>query len=342
MELLLSSVQNCSTTQLSAVAAAGLGVLYLGKKHFNGGVVPSELLKATSLQGKTIIVTGASPNGIGYETCKILHSLGATVILGVRSERNGAESKKLIIQENGGGAERLVVMLMDLTDLESVKKFTEEFKSKFTTLDILINNAGIMMCPYATTKQNIEIQFGTNHLGHFLLTLLLLDMIKKSNGRVVNLSSLAASYIKKESDVKGFCSFKEETVTGNSSKLASEYQLYYRSKMANILFTKRLARELAKDSSATSYACHPGLVRTQLSRHLSIAIIFAPISWYFTKSPEQGAQTSIYTAIEDKKKLKSGNYYADCIEKIGNNFEDDIKLQDQLWQTSLDLCKNYL
>ncbi|EFC49655.1 predicted protein [Naegleria gruberi] len=320
----------------------GLG-LYFGKKFFNGGVVRGELLaNKSSLKGKTIIVTGASPYGIGYETSKVLHSLGATVILGVRSEKNGNESKKMITEENGGGADRLIVMLMDLTDLASIKKFTEEFKSKFTTLDILINNAGIMMCPHATTRQNVEIQFGTNHLGHFLLTYLLLDMIKQSNGRVVNLSSLAASGIKKESDLEGFCSFKPDVVIGDGSKLANPYELYYRSKFSNLLFTKRLARELANGSEATSYACHPGIVRSLLGRSFTLGGIIFPAMWYFTKSALQGAQTTLHTALEDKSKLKSGSYYADCATKLGNKFEDNVSLQDTLWQTSLDLCKDYL
>lgn len=321
---------------------AGLG-LYFGKKFFNGGVVSKELLaNKSSLKGKTVIVTGASPNGIGYETSKVLHSLGATVILGVRSEKNGNDSKKMIAEENGGGADRLIVMLMDLTDLASVKKFVEEFKSKFTTLDMLINNAGIMMCPHATTKQNIEIQFGTNHLGHFLLTYLLLDMIKQSNGRVINLSSLAASGIKKESDLTGFCSFEKDAVVGDGSKLANPYELYNRSKFSNVLFTKRLARELSQGSEATTYASHPGVVRTNLGRHFTLGAIIFPMMWYFTKSPLQGAQTTLHTALTDKSKLKSGSYYADCATKLGNKFEDNVKLQDTLWQTSLDLCKDYL
>lgn len=151
---------NSITSTLSAITptqygygALGLLGLYFGKKYFNGGTVSADLLKS-NLSGRIVIVTGASMGGIGYETSRVLHSLGATVILVVRNEQAGKEAREAISKQNGH-ADRLVVMLMDLTDLESVKKFAQEFKSKFNQLDILINNAGVMACPHSTTKQGI-------------------------------------------------------------------------------------------------------------------------------------------------------------------------------------------
>ncbi|KAF0983876.1 hypothetical protein FDP41_007791 [Naegleria fowleri] len=333
---------------LSSVVAgvSSLLLLYQGKKYYNGGQVSADLLSKSNLKGKIVIVTGASPGGIGYETAKVLHSVGATVILAVRDEKNGNESKRLIEKENHGGSDRLVVMLMDLTDLASVKQFATEFKKQFSELDILINNAGIMMCPFATTKQNIEIQFGTNHVGHFLLTLLLLDLIKKSSiGRVINVSSLAASGIK-QAETKTFASFTEESVKGDGSNLGvSVGKIYSRSKFANVLFTKKLDRELKKDSpNAASYSCHPGVVRTNLGRHLPrwLMVVVTPIFYYFTKSPLDGAQTSLHLALSPSSSLKGGNYYSDCKEKVGNPLENSTELQDRLWETSLELCQEYL
>ncbi|KAG2393518.1 hypothetical protein C9374_007049 [Naegleria lovaniensis] len=327
------------------VGVSSLLLLYKGKKYYNGGQVSSELLSKSNLKGKVVIVTGASPNGIGYETAKVLHSCGATVILAVRDEKNGIESKRLIEKENNGGSDRLFVLLIDLTDLASVKKFATEFKKQFSQLDFLINNAGIMMCPFATTKQNIEIQFGTNHIGHFLLTLLLLDLIKQSSGRVINVSSLAASGIK-QADTKTFASFTEESVKGDGSNLGESVgKIYCRSKFANVLFAKKLSRELSKDSSyATSYSCHPGVVRTNLARHFPqwLMVFVTPIFYYFTKSPLDGAQTTLHLALSPSSSLKSGNYYSDCKEKVGNPMENSIELQDQLWETSLKLCQEYL
>lgn len=174
--------------------------------------------------------------------------------------------------------------------------------------------------------------------------MLLLDMIKKSNGKVINLSSLAASRIT-EVDTKTFCTYSEDSVVGDGSSLGvSTGKIYSRSKLANLLFTKKLNRELSKDSHATSYACHPGVVRTNLARHLPtiVQLVVIPFMWYVTKSPLDGAQTTLHLALSSYSTLNPGNYYADCKRKLGNPQEDSFELQDRLWETSLKLCKDYL
>jgi len=357
LSVLPESVSKLATGHPAVIGAglgvAGLSALYYGKQYFNGGQVSSQLLKSSDLRGKVVVVTGASPGGIGYETCKVLHRLGATVVLGVRSELLGKQSVELILKENKGlykaeedpkAADRLQVILIDLLDLASVKKFTTEFKQKFTSLDYLINNAGIMMCPHATTKQGIEIQIGTNHLGHFLLTLNLIDLVKKSNGRVVNLSSLAASQISNDKDVATFCTYTLDQVVGDGKNLAAPGKLYARSKLANALFTKQLEKELQKDSNAHAYSVHPGVVRTNLGRHLpkALMLLVGPIIFYFTKSALDGAQTSLYTTLAPTSDLKGGCYYSDCHEKSAGKYGDRADLQENLWQTSLELMKNYL
>ncbi|XP_043082350.1 retinol dehydrogenase 12 isoform X3 [Puntigrus tetrazona] len=165
-------------------------------------------------------------------------------------------------------------------------------------VDILINNAGIMMCPYSKTADGFEMQFGVNHLGHFLLTYLLLDLLKKSSpSRIINVASVAHTW----------GSIHLDDI--NSEKGYSPRRAYGQSKLANILCTRSLAKRL-QGSGVTVYSLHPGVVQSELFRNLSkpvqIAVkVFSP----FTKSTVQGAQTTIYCAVEPKLDNESGGYY---------------------------------
>ena len=159
------------------------------------------------------------------------------------------------------------------------------------------------MCPHGTTKQGFEIQFGTNHLSHFLLTTLLLDLVKKSNGRIINVSSNAAHVlVSKKEEIEGFCSFEESTVIG-SCESTNVYKLYGRSKLANLIYSKKLARELEKNGSkATTYSLNPGAVKTNLTRHFgsAVQIFHELVTSHFFKTPWQGTQTTLQVALAPK------------------------------------------
>lgn len=232
--------------------AAGLGTIALTcgavKIFFGGGVCYSQ----AKMTDKTVIITGGNI-GIGLETAVDLAGRGARVILACRNPDKGemavAEVKKRSNSQNVTFSE------LDLASLRSVREFTERILKEQPRIDILINNAGVMAPPYSTTEDGFELQFGVNHLGHFLLTNLLLDRIKEApSARIITLSSSAHAY--------GKINFDDL-----QSKLSySARGAYSQSKLANILFTRTLAQQL-KGSNVTAYSVHPGVVRTNLFQH---------------------------------------------------------------------------
>lgn len=198
---------------------------------------------------------------------------------------------------------------LNLADLRSVRDFSDKMKSSLNRLDLLINNAGIMAPPYGKTKDGFELQFGTNHLGPFLLTNLLLDLLKKTEGsRIVNVSSLTHKY----------CTMEWDDL--NSEKNYVPMKAYAQSKLANILFTRELSRRLA-NTSVTAYSVHPGVVRTEITRpnmngwlkYLYFLQKLFFLVWYmFSKSAKEGAQTIIFCAIMYEALQYSGCYFSDC------------------------------
>jgi NAD(P)-dependent dehydrogenase (short-subunit alcohol dehydrogenase family) len=232
-------------------------------------------------KGKVIIVTGSS-SGLGYETVKVLADKNATVIVAVRNEAKGNAAVEKVKVENPNADIR--VMLVDLANLESVHKFAENFKGKFNKLDLLINNAGVMNPPYTKTKDGFELQFGTNHLGHFALTGLLIDLIKKTPGsRIVNVSSTAHKI--------GKLNFEDlNWETRPYKKMRS----YGDSKLANLYFSKELQRRLDKESSGVIVAsAHPGASSTPLTRHS----LFFRILSLIVQNSEMGALPTLYAAV---------------------------------------------
>lgn len=306
---------------LSTLAACGGGVFLL-KNYFAGGVCRCK----GKLDGKTVIVTGAN-TGIGRETALNLAGRGARVILACRNLSKG-EKAAVEIQSRTGN-KKVVVKELDLASLKSVRKFAREINETEDRLDVLINNAGIMRCPFWKTEDGFEMQFGVNHLGHFLLTNLLVDILQRSQpSRIINVSSLAHTRGKIRFD-----------------NLQSEIEYnpgpaYAQSKLANVLFTRELNKRL-EDTNVTVAAVHPGVVRTELGRHLSItksylaSFTLAPIAWVFFKTPEQGAQTTIHCTLADD--IESGTYYSDCKPKeVAEQAKDDAAAK-KLWEVSADL-----
>ncbi|MHA2231662.1 MAG: oxidoreductase, partial [Candidatus Hodarchaeales archaeon] len=203
------------------------------------------------LTGKTTIVTGAN-SGTGFQTSKILASKNTTVIMACRSLEKGAEAARTIQEEHLNASTK--VMELDLADLSSVRSFAEEFKQNYTSLEILINNAGVMQTPSHKTADGFELQLGTNHLGHFALTGLLLEpLLQAKEARVVTMSSAAHS--------RGKIHFDNI----NLEKKYGRTKAYAQSKLANLLFAYELQRKFeSKATSAISVGVHPGYTATNL------------------------------------------------------------------------------
>lgn len=319
--------------------------------------------KTPDLRGSIVIVTGGN-SGIGLETTKKMVEWGAEVILAARDRKAGEATTRTISDRfaTTPSAGTCTFMHLDLTDLKSVAEFARNILSREKPIDLLINNAGVMMCPFSVTAQGFELQFGTNHLGHFLLTILLLPALRLSAAaRVVNLSSLAHVSVEenqrrgKSDDLihywKQLADAREEFIASSaSSSPPSREQLvkqigkalkyekqeaYAFSKLANIYFTKALDRRFQQESlSVSSYAVHPGVVRTNLARHLSIIkdIIMIP-SFVVLKSPINGAQTTFYASLDEM--AQRGGYFADCKQKAVTKLAEREEEAENLWKISL-------
>ncbi|XP_036330607.1 retinol dehydrogenase 13-like isoform X3 [Rhagoletis pomonella] len=280
---------------------------------------------AIKAENKVVIVTGSN-TGIGKETARELAKRGATVYMACRDMQKCEEARDEIVLETYN--KHVYCRQCDLASLESVRKFVESFKKEQQRLDILINNAGVMRCPRLLTKDGFEMQLGVNHMGHFLLTNLMLDLLKKSApSRIVTVSSLA--HTRGEINVADL----------NSDKSYDPGTAYNQSKLANILFTRELARRL-EGTGVTANALHPGVVDTELFRHMGFfnsffaSLVFKPLFWPFIKSPQNGAQTTLYAALDPELINVSGKYFSDCNLKDVAPAALDDALAKWLWAVS--------
>jgi len=275
---------------------------------------------ANDLAGKTFIVTGAN-TGIGKITAKELVRQGAKVYLACRSKSKTDPVVDEIRRETG--SDKVEFIALDLSDLSSVRECANALLAAEPKIHGLVNNAGLVAKRGASTKQGYQMTFGTNHLGHYLLTRLLLDRLKESGAaRIVNVSS-ASHYQAKGID---FDDLQKPTKTVVGIK---EYEV---SKLANVLFTKELARRL-EGSDVTTYAVHPGTVATDAWRRIP-----PPFRWLikrFMITPEEGAQSSIVCATSPALANESGRYYTvGGKEKRPSRLADDEQLAATLWTKS--------
>ncbi|CAO2605054.1 Retinol dehydrogenase 14 [Lemmus lemmus] len=322
-------------TVAAALLAALGGTLWLAVRRFSGarGQRMQGGGDQSLMHGKTVLITGAN-SGLGRATAAELLRLGARVIMGCRDLGRAEEAAGQLRQELGqaGGQEpdatkgQLVVKELDLASLRSVRAFCQELLQEEPRLDVLINNAGIFQCPYMKTEDGFEMQFGVNHLGHFLLTNLLLGLLKSSApSRIVVVSSKLYKY--------GDINFEDL----NSEQSYNKSFSYSRSKLANILFARELARRL-EGTNVTVNVLHPGIVRTNLGRHIHIPLLARPlfnlVSWAFFKTPLQGAQTSIYLASSPEVEGVSGKYFGDCKEEELLPKALDESVARKLWDIS--------
>ncbi|HEY3670709.1 MAG TPA: oxidoreductase [Acidimicrobiia bacterium] len=267
----------------------------------------ADVLEGVDLQGKIAVVTGAS-TGLGLETARALASVGAQVVLAGRdSARIDAAAASILDREPNAMLEQGA---LDLTSLDSVRAFAEWYASNHDRLHLLINNAGVMYTPFEHTAEGFEMQFGTNHVGHFLLTCLLVpQLLADPPSRVVNLSSGGH--------------MGSDIVWDDVNYERREYEkfsAYGQSKTANILFSVELDRRLG-DRGVHAYAVHPGMIATELGRHMSREDFQAMADRAKSapsgglpprKTVEQGAATSVWAATAPELDAQGGTYLADA------------------------------
>jgi len=309
-----------------AVALIGVG-LYLVRKYCAGGVCRSKV----QLDGKVVLITGAN-TGIGKEAAIDLGKRGAKVYIACRDPERGALAVQDIKKKSRN--ENIHLRILDLASFESIRSFTENFLREEPTLHILINNAGLAGCPNKKTRDGLEMTMGVNHYGHFLLTNLLLDVIKASSpSRIINVSSAAHQ--------RGVIDFEDL----GGEKVKEPFYLYSNSKLANILFTKELSNRLT-GTGVSVFSLHPGTVVTEIWRDLFtgksivyriLVSILALFILPLMKNAKQGAQTTIFCAVEEGLESQTGEYFKDCKVKAPILPEQDHEVARKLWEVSENL-----
>ncbi|XP_076615215.1 retinol dehydrogenase 13-like [Chaetodon auriga] len=318
VEVMRDFVENHATV-LAVAFIAGAGLLAF-RRWMAGPACRSKV----RLDGKTVLITGAN-TGIGKETALDMAQRGARVILACRDMTRAQIAADDIRQRSGNG--NVVVKKLDLASLQSVRDLAKDVLENEARLDILINNAGVALCPKWTTEDGFEMQFGVNHLGHFLLTDLLLDLLKKSApSRIVIVSSLAHR--------SGRIHFDDINLDKDYDGQVS----YSQTKLANVLFGRELAARL-RGTGVNVYSLHPGVIRTELPRHMlaSFALwkrVIANLLFFLFKNPWEGAQTTIYCAVDESVANSSGLFYSDCAPKMPAPQALDDAAAKKLWDLS--------
>jgi NAD(P)-dependent dehydrogenase (short-subunit alcohol dehydrogenase family) len=275
------------------------------------------------MEGKVVLITGAT-SGIGRETAYGLASMGASVVI---FARNG-EKAALVMDEIKERArnEDMNFINCDLASLDSVRKAVGDFKSRYQRLDVLIDNAGLISGKRKVTVDGFEYTFQVNHLSHFLLTNMLLDVLKKSApSRVVIVGSSA--HVGAHLDFNNLMLEKDY----------SAFKAYGRSKLANLLFCFELARRL-EGTEVTANCLHPGVVRTHFGHDLSgVAKVFFPILSPFMISARKGASTLVYLASSPEVVKISGKYFSKKIVRSSSEESMDLEIAKRLWEVSATL-----
>lgn len=276
-----------------------------------------------SMQGKTCLVTGATA-GIGYVTARELARAGARVLIVARTPEKGADAARRIAEETGGKA--VEALAADLSSQADVRALAREVKARTDRLDVLINNAGVILLKRREGVDGIETTFAVNHLAYFLLTNLLLDLLKASSpARIVNVASHAHRGGRINFDDLG------------GREYYSGWRAYQQSKLANVLFTRELAKALT-GTGVTANAVHPGWVNSQIFRDEGFGgWVMRKAAGLFAVSPERGAETTLYVATSPDLQGESGGYYSRCKPARISRAARDAAAARRLWQFSEDL-----
>jgi len=278
--------------------------------------------------GRLAVITGAN-SGTGLEAARVLARRGAAVVLGCRIPGKAQDALRALQADCPGAAVETVAL--DLGSLDSVRAAAEVIKVRHRRLDLLLNNAGVMVPPFGRTADGFETQLGTNHLGHFALTGLLLGRLLATPGsRIVTMSSMAHKQGTLQFDDLGF------------ERGYRPWAAYGQSKLANLLFTYELHRRLGKAQSATlALAAHPGWSRTNLQRHVQARRLMSLVGTLFSQSSEAGALPLLRAAVDPA--ARGGEYYGPSgfLELKGhpvvvssNGQSHDEAVQGRLWQVS--------
>ncbi|CAF3899707.1 unnamed protein product [Rotaria sordida] len=316
----------------------GFSVLMIGTTDFNKALHPFDL--ATCSNEKTTyfeFIFNSIQIGLGIETARAMASTNAHVFITARDMRKGAQVVEDIKKTTGN--DKVEVMELDLTSLKSVRDFVTRFRQRRLPINILICNAGIMACPYSKTVDGFESQFGVNHLAHFHLTNLLLPELRAGKpARVIVVSSIA--------NKSGGINFDDI----NWEKQYDKWAAYAQSKSANILFAKQFNKLYARDG-IQAFSLHPGIIMTNLQRHTpteelqAFGVLKEDGSINdICKTIEQGAATSVYTALAPELNNHGGEYLEDCAISRGINVGDgfwgmgphvvDMNNAERLWRIS--------
>lgn len=321
------SIISCSTLcYLAAAVIFGGAFLFISAiklyLYFSLGICKSK----NKMNGKTVIITGCT-SGIGKETARDLAKRGARVIMACRNVKNATELKDELVKETEN--ENIVVRKLDLSSLQSVREFAKQINKEEKSLHVLIHNAGTAETfRKKVTEDGLEMTMATNHYGPFLLTHLLIDLLKKSApSRIIVVAS----------ELYRISTLNMENL--NPTTTLPGY-LYYVSKYANIVFTLELARRL-EGSGVTANCLHPGMIDSGIWRNVPI-----PLSWglgivvkSFFKTPKQGAQTSIHLAVSDEVAKVSGKYFLDCHQSSLSSGVSDPAKGKKFWEASEDFVK---
>jgi len=308
------------------LGVAGVGIMSI--KYMLRGKV---YLGKTLMNGKLVIVTGAN-SGIGHQASLELAERGANVILACRDLSKGQKIAKEIRETTLNG--NVLAKELDLASFDSIHRFAAAIIAERRSVDVLLNNAGVFQCPLMRTKEGFEMQMGTNHLGHFLLTHLLLDLLKQgAPSRIVNVGSSLSK--------RGKIDFSDFNYEIDESRYNNK-KGYADSKLANNLFSRELARRL-DGTGVTVHCLSPGMARTNLGRFVKpswpvMALVY-PLYWLLVPSALQGAQTPLYCCIDDEVAKSTGRYFRGCApaDWPPNALDDDAAAK--LWEISEKLTK---
>jgi NAD(P)-dependent dehydrogenase (short-subunit alcohol dehydrogenase family) len=296
-----------------------------------------------SQSGRVAIVTGAN-SGIGFQTALALAKKDIEVILACRNLQKGEEATSKILNEYPKA--RITCIKIDLSNLREVREFAKHFQKQYNKLDLLINNAGIMMSPYKATQEGFENQLATNYLGHFALTGLLMPLLTNTPGsRVVTLSSLSYKWAHiRFDDLRARKGYFDDS---DARKGYSRRKAYGQSKRACLIFAYELQRRLLAASYSTlSVAAHPGLSKTNLDQYFPALI--RPLGSLFLQPAQKGALPVLYAALE--KDIKGGEFigpdgfgemrgYPARVDSDENS--RDEKVAQRLWKASQEMTNIY-
>ena len=276
------------------------------------------------MDGKVVLITGGT-SGIGKATAKALAAMGAEVVVHGRNRKRGEQAAEEIRRESA--SDKVSLLLADLAVQDEVRRLAKEFEASHDRLDVLVNNAGLIADRRTETPDGIELTLAVNHLASFLLTNLLLDLLKKSApSRIINVSSEAQRQAKRID----FDNLQGERRYG-------AFRIYGQSKLANVLFTYELA-EWLHDTGVTAFAMHPGGVNTNFGKgNRSLMSLLFRVFKPFMRSSEQGADTVVYLATSPEVEGMSGEYFSDReVTKPAEGAYDEAA-RKRLWEVSEEL-----